>query len=252
MWFNFEGKLTSYNFFNNVVKQLRNIANNVKTDDLCGICLSEIEESDTGVTKCGHIFCYECIKLWTSKKSNCPYCKKIINNDELYLLSYDKVSTIDKNIPKSDQDLIENVGTKLANLIFYLRENDKHTIIFSQWDRLLTMIGQVLKVNDVSNVFCKGNVHQRNAAISAFRKDTKKKKNLTKVIMLSTENAASGTNLTEATHIIFMEPIKGSKEHIKTIEDQAIGRAVRLGQENQVIVYKLIIKDSIGETIFTQ
>ena len=68
--------------------------------------------------------------------------------------------------------------------------------------------------------------------------------------MLSTENAASGTNLTEATHIIFMEPIKGDIAQIKNMEDQAIGRAVRLGQENQVHVYKLIIKDTIEEDIY--
>ena len=37
------------------------------------------------------------------------------------------------------------------------------------------MIGTILKNNDISNVFCKGNVHQRNAAITAFRKDSKKK-----------------------------------------------------------------------------
>ena len=83
----------------------------------------------------------------------------------------------------------------------------------------------------------------------AFRKDVKKKSK-TRVIMLSTENAASGTNLTEASHIIFMEPIKGDLAKIKSMEDQAIGRAVRLGQENQVHVYKLIIKDTIEEDIY--
>ena len=54
----------------------------------------------------------------------------------------------------------------------------------------------------------------------------------------------------EATHIIFMEPIKGDIAQIKNMEDQAIGRAVRLGQENQVHVYKLIIKDTIEEDIY--
>ena len=67
--------------------------------------------------------------------------------------------------------------------------------------------------------------------------------------MLSTEHAASGTNLTEATHIIFMEPHKGEYGIVKAMEDQAIGRAVRLGQENQVNVYRLIMKDTIEEEI---
>jgi len=70
--------------------------------------------------------------------------------------------------------------------------------------------------------------------------------------MLSTEHAASGTNLTEATHIIFMEPHKGEYGSVKSMEDQAIGRAVRLGQENQVNVYRLITKDTIEEDIITK
>ena len=68
--------------------------------------------------------------------------------------------------------------------------------------------------------------------------------------MLSTEHAASGTNLTEANHIIFMESHQGTYGDVKAMEDQAIGRAVRLGQENQVNVIKLIIKDTIEEEIF--
>jgi SNF2 family DNA or RNA helicase len=34
------------------------------------------------------------------------------------------------------------------------------------------------------------------------------------------------------------------------MEDQAIGRAVRLGQENQVNVYRLIMKNTVEEEIF--
>ena len=68
--------------------------------------------------------------------------------------------------------------------------------------------------------------------------------------MLSTEHAASGTNLTEATDIIFMESHEGDYNKIKSMEDQAIGRAVRLGQENQVNVYRLIMKETIEEKLF--
>ena len=70
--------------------------------------------------------------------------------------------------------------------------------------------------------------------------------------MLSTEHAASGTNLSEATHIIFMEPHKGEYGAVKSMEDQAIGRAVRLGQQNQVNVYRLIMKNTIEDEIMSK
>mgnify|MGYP000849516760 CR=1 FL=1 len=47
-----------------------------------------------------------------------------------------------------------------------------------------------------------------------------------KVIMLSLSNSASGTNLTEATHIIFVEPINSKNEEVKAVESQAIGRPI--------------------------
>ena len=40
------------------------------------------------------------------------------------------------------------------------------------------------------------------------------------------------------------------QEEIQAIENQAVGRAVRLGQENQVHVYKLIIKNTIEEEVY--
>jgi len=209
---------------------------------------------DPVITQCGHNFCYDCITSVleiANYKKECPICRTPIDNSKIY-----KLDNEDKEEPSNEiiDELTFKYGTKLAKLIrlckTILNDNKNKIIIFSQWDRLLSMIGSILKINDIDNVFCKGNVHQRNAAIMSFRKDAKKKKNATRVIMLSTENAASGTNLTEATHIIFMEPIKGSISQVKSIEDQAIGRAVRLGQENQVNVYKLIIKDTVEEDIF--
>jgi len=52
--------------------------------------------------------------------------------------------------------------------------------------------------------------------------------------MLSLEHAASGTNLTEATHIVLMDPVAGTQAEAVSIEQQAIGRAHRMGQNKQV------------------
>jgi len=68
--------------------------------------------------------------------------------------------------------------------------------------------------------------------------------------MLSLKNAASGTNLTEATHIIFIEPINASSEECRATESQAIGRACRVGQKNKVTVLRILIQNSIEEDIY--
>ena len=63
-------------------------------------------------------------------------------------------------------------------------------------------------------------------------------------------NSASGTNLTEATHIIFVEPINSKFEEVKAIESQAIGRACRLGQKNKVKVIRILTQNTIENDIY--
>ncbi len=270
-----DGKTTTFNFFNNVIERLRktttkesnghgdkcngneefNVTDFLNADEdsmeddeeTCGICLDDIPEDDVGVTKCGHIFCYECLKMVVRKYHNCPYCKGKLNDNEIYTISYEKEKKKDEITPedKKKDDLINEIGTKLANLIFFLRENDNHTIIFSQWDDLLRRVGRILANNGIKNVFCKGNCYQRDKAIREFNKNDS-----IKVIMLSSEQSASGTNLTKATQVILLDPIYGNYKYRKGQEKQAIGRAHRLGQLNKIKVVRFIIKNSVEEEIY--
>lgn len=278
-----DGKKSTYNFFNNVVDKIRktvgketsdekkmekfnpaldsdtNIMNllsqqlkdddndNGNDDEVCGICLDDIPEDDIGVTKCGHIFCFECLKMWIAKAHNCPYCKHKLNAKEVYVLSYErkKKDILVTQEEKNKAQLINEIGTKLANLITYLRESGEHTIIFSQWDDLLRRVGRVLKENNIPNVFCKGNCYQRDKAIREFNGDDK-----IKVIMLSSDSTAAGTNLTKASQVVFIDPIYGDYKFRKDQEKQAVGRAHRLGQKANIKVVRFIIKDSVEEEIY--
>ena len=217
-------------------------------EDTCLICLSEMDQGSVGVTMCGHIFCYSCLDTAIQKFGNCPACKAKIDKSNYFKVMPEikKVenSTLDKT-KLSLQELTNTLGTKLANLITLLKERDQHTIIFSQWDNLLIRVGKILEEHGIKNLFCKGNVFRRDKCIREFNDDDK-----IKVIMLSSENAASGTNLTKASQVIFLDPIYGTHKYRKEQEKQAIGRAYRTGQKNVVNVIRLIIKNSIEETTY--
>jgi DNA repair protein RAD5 len=215
-------------------------------EDSCPICICDFD--DVVVTECGHYFCKECIinALNVSKKS-CPMCRQPITMKNIY------------SVKKSDSPAVDYLtfkyGSKMGKLISMCKQifNDPFAriIIFSQWERLLINIGRTLKENGINNVYCKGNVHQRNSTIKAFKEGIRDNKE-TRIIMLSLEHSASGTNLTEATHIILMDPVDGTKEEIKAIEGQAIGRAARMGQTKQVKVIRLITKGTIEEEIYSK
>lgn len=149
-------------------------------------------------------------------------------------------------------DCISKYGTKMSVLIEYLRgiigEEGKNNraIVFSQYDSMLQLVGKTLNEYNISNVYCKGNVHVINKNIDKFKRDPS-----IRVIMLSSEHSNSGSNLTEASHIILVDVLNMDKHQTKEVECQAIGRAVRLGQQKPVTVVRLITKNTI-ETEYYQ
>jgi SNF2 family DNA or RNA helicase len=191
------------------------------------------------LTPCGHIFCERCIKTCIDNKPECPLCKTNITFDKLVKIKETAQPVIDTTNP-----LIMKYGTKLGKLIQMVREllaQDARIIIFSQWDEMLLLIRKSMGENDIDCSFISGNVYCRNKAISKFKLGGKDNS----VILLSLQNSASGTNLTEATHIFFVEPIDDTKENINAIESQAIGRAVRTGQKQVTQIIRILCKNSI-------
>ena len=254
----YDGKKSTYNYYNDVMTRLKKTTDNNDSDsdsdndsnsddnnEKCGICMGNIKGHDLGVTKCGHIFCYNCVKPFIEKQLKCPICQKSVKSDEIYMITQPKLEEKNDKEFQDKQSLIGKVGTKLANLIFFLKKNDKHSIIFSQWDDLLKKVGEVLNDYGIKNVFCKGNIWQRDKAIREFNSNDD-----IKVIMLSSESSASGTNLTKAEMVILLDPIYGSYEYRRNMEWQAIGRAYRMGQTKQVIVIRFIVKNTIEEDIY--
>lgn len=72
-------------------------------------------------------------------------------------------------------------------------------------------------------------------AIEAFQKDPP-----TTVFLLSMRSGSVGINLTSANHVFILEPALNP-----ALEEQAVGRAWRMGQQREVIVKKFYIKVSI-------
>jgi SNF2 family DNA or RNA helicase len=208
--------------------------------------MENILENNIGVTKCGHIYCYTCLKVTYERYKNCPVCKRGLEHGDIWKISYkDQITDQTEKIDTEFDKLISEVGTKLAHLIKYIKESKKHIIIFSQWHELLEKIGKVLDKHEIKNLFCKGNVYQKDKAIREFNEN-----DTVKVIMLSSDSTAAGTNLTKASVVIFIDPIYGEYKVRKNQEKQAIGRAYRLGQKNIVEVVRFIIQDTIEEEIY--
>tara|TARA_Y100001960_G_C14723877_1_gene853904 strand:- start:996 stop:1907 length:912 start_codon:yes stop_codon:yes gene_type:complete len=261
-----ENETQDIKILNNQLKLFSNdtfIKDSVK--EPCNICFDSFDE--IVITKCRHIFCGSCVNILFSNKTSikCPMCRTVLSKTDTHKTTVEKIneesdseSDNDENEQKDNSvvqddpnDEINKFGTKLAYLIKYLRNlisiSDARIIIFSQYDKMLRMIGKVLDEFFIGHVYCKGNINIINQNIMKFKTDP-----LIKVIMLSSETCASGNNLTEASHIVFVDVLNTNKTRAIAIENQAIGRAVRLGQQKNVIVKRLIMKNTIEEEYYNK
>lgn len=225
------------NFFTNINPYLEKSDN-----DVCSICLNNFINKI--VTECGHFFCKDCIILSLNmSKKECPICRDKLNKTKIHSIVYECKNSI--------SELVAKYGTKMGKLIELCNKiteyNNNRIIIFSQWDKMIELIKKTLEENNIFSVSCKGNVHQRNKAIKTFKEG----KHI-KTIILSLQNAAAGINLIEGTHIILIDPISGSKEEIKAIESQALGRVRRIGKNTEINIIRLIIRDTVEHKIYNK
>ena len=229
-----------------------------KTSDPCSICWTDYtEDSRVAVTQCRHVYCGDCFTAMSTNKTSisCPECRAdvVVKSTNITtmrdLLGGGSIAEKQEEqpiteVPEWKTKCISKYGTKMATLIEILQglfaTSGNRVIIFSQYDMMLKLIGRTLDEYGIKSVYARGNVRVVNKNIDTFKRDES-----IRVIMLSSEHSNSGSNLTEASHIILVDVLNMSAEQSKQVETQAIGRAVRLGQRKPVKVVRLITQDTI-------
>ncbi|KAM9936058.1 hypothetical protein OXX80_004387 [Metschnikowia pulcherrima] len=117
---------------------------------------------------------------------------------------------------------------------------DEKIIIFSHFTVTFDLMGYALKQNNIEFLRYDGsmNIDDKNRTISEFYKGTPR------VLLISLKAGNVGLTLTCASHVVIMDPFWNPY-----VEDQAMDRAHRFGQERPVKVYRLLIKNSVEDRI---
>ena len=217
----------------------------LEEEETCPICLEELQDLTKTITPCGHIYCANCINEMKNKAHNhsikCAMCRTNFKLNEVVIV-------------KSDIDIGDKpvLGTKLEHLIKTLKNilnanNKEKIIVFSQWDNMLKLISKVLKEYEIGHIFINGSLHTVSAKIRKFKLDSD-----INVVLMSSDKSPSGLNLTEASTIILLDSLNTTKENAQIIEEQAIGRAVRIGQTKQVNVKRFIMRNTIEHDFYVR
>ncbi|PNH06056.1 DNA repair protein RAD5 [Tetrabaena socialis] len=136
--------------------------------------------------------------------------------------------------------------SKLRTLMAELRamraaDPTAKALVFTQFSQSLEWLKPRLKSEGFGHRTITGDMHlrKRTEAIDSFQHDP-----ATTVFLLSVRSGAVGINLTAADHVFLMEPCMNP-----AMEEQAIGRAWRMGQQRPVVVKRLVVQGSVEERI---
>lgn len=145
--------------------------------------------------------------------------------------------------PRLLYDNIQKPSSKVQacmELVQILTEHNKKVLLFSSFTSLIDLLTQELKQNQISYYILTGSTskEERRKLVHAFQTDT------TQVFLISLKAGGTGLNLTAAEAVIHIDPWWNL-----SAQNQATDRAHRIGQNANVQVYRLIMKNSIEEKI---
>jgi superfamily II DNA or RNA helicase len=132
-------------------------------------------------------------------------------------------------------------STKLDALMELLTEitNEGHrTLVFSQFTRFLGLARARLDEAGIEYCYLDGTTRRRATVLEKFRTGD------APVFLISLKAGGFGLNLTEADYCILLDPWWNP-----ATEAQAIDRVHRIGQTRNVMVYRLVAKDTIEEKV---
>jgi hypothetical protein len=228
------------------------------TDDECSICMDAFQ--DPVVTSCNHWFCKECILSALSQvNARCPLCRGSQLPAQLRAgVTAAEAAEAAGELPSQEAEAaaVEAAYTvpvggvlcesKLHALLLKLREMRRadpsaKALVFSQYNSTIEWLKAALTREGFGHRHISGSMpmKQRAKAVAAFQNDPP-----TTVFLLSMRSGAVGINLTAASHVFLLEPALNP-----ALEEQAIGRAWRMGQQREVKVLRFYVKGSVEEKI---
>ncbi|MEV0807256.1 DEAD/DEAH box helicase [Micromonospora sp. NPDC050200] len=134
-------------------------------------------------------------------------------------------------VPSTKLDVLTEQVTNLV-------AEGHRSLVFSQFTRFLGAARDRLERAGIRCSYLDGTTRDRAAVLAEFKNGT------TPVFLISLKAGGFGLNLTEADYCILLDPWWNP-----AAEAQAVDRVHRIGQARNVMVYRLVAKDTIEEKV---
>jgi DNA repair protein RAD5 len=238
------------------VQALRQIQEEARQE--CPICCED-PMTDQTVTGCWHSACKKCLVDYIDhqkdrgKTPTCFNCRKAIDSREVFqVVRHDPipVNALQFAVAGTQNHRISlrrvgcEASAKITSLLRHLTSirNEAPTmksVVFSQFTSFLDLIEPALKRDHIDFLRLDGTMAQKQRA-AVLTEFTSRKTGA--VLLLSLRAGGVGLNLTAAKRVFMMDPWWSF-----AVEAQAIDRVHRMGQEDEVIVTRFVVEESIEE-----
>lgn len=135
----------------------------------------------------------------------------------------------------SDSGKFESIIYTLDNVL----KGGHKVLIFSQFVKHLTIFKQYFETEKIPFAYLDGSTKNRGEIVSEFQENKE-----LKVFLISIKAGGVGLNLTQADYVFILDPWWNP-----AVEQQAIDRSHRIGQDKKVFIYKFIARDTVEEKI---
>jgi superfamily II DNA or RNA helicase len=136
----------------------------------------------------------------------------------------------------------DEASAKMDVLLAQLREvtaEGHKALVFSQFTSFLKIVRKHLDEEGLVYEYLDGTTRDRQAPVERFQNDPD-----CKLFLISLKAGGLGLNLTAAGYVFLLDPWWNP-----AVEAQAVDRAHRIGQVQQVFAYRLIAKDTVEEKV---
>jgi len=273
--------MSQLRYLESTLRRKKDAADEAETDIVeCPICIASFNTSSTEICvwPCGHRTCVTCA-LGLVRRARvahecvfCVTCRGRAHIDELMYVhdvgshgggrsskdDYERRGKGERieflTDMLGDEDELCNAesrikvtgswGTKIEAIIrrvklLLVRDAAAKILVFSEWDDVLNVVERAISANDVRYVRAASGPKFR-AAVDRFKHDDK-----INALLLPLKRGAHGLNLTEAQHVLLLEPVLDP-----ALEAQAIKRVDRIGQTKPTCVHRFLIRDTVEENVY--
>ncbi|KAI3403413.2 hypothetical protein KGF56_003834 [Candida oxycetoniae] len=249
----------------------------------CPVCFDTVDEESKLVlfSECGHLICHACIDTFfdnnlveeektSARIAECLECKTRVREtnlcdyaifEKLYIkqLDIEEVENYCRSQYNrkqiSNMSVIKELTTrdegfepsakieKSIELINQIHKSNprQKIIIFSQFTTLFDLMKLVLDHEKIPHLRYDGSmsIETKNSVIKKFYQSDNDN-----VLLLSLRAGNVGLTLTCANHVVIMDPFWNP-----FVEEQAMDRAHRIGQEREVYVHRILIANTVESRI---